>query len=184
MPITLISTVDAENFEALLRHRRNVQENCERIASVYIKAGDMGFARKLMANAAIHDHSKFFGLEWKVLVLRKDQDKLAEAVNKHNQRNKHHPEYWGSINKMPLLYLGELACDWKARSTEAGTCLVDWINQVAADRWGFTKKNKVYQDIMKFVNMLIDKPMTTIALEIDDEEGDKGNSGRRRVSAN
>ena len=68
----------------------------------------------------------------------------------------HHPESWDGIKNMPQVYIAEMVCDWKARSSELGTNLREWINEKATKRWGFTARDKVYRDIDRFVNLLLE----------------------------
>jgi hypothetical protein len=61
---------------------------------------------------------------------------------------------------MPDIYVAEMIADWKARSSEFGTSLREWIDNGAAARFGYTKEDKVYSVIMKFTSLLLDKPFT------------------------
>lgn len=152
---------EIEQLEKLLRHIELVNQNTLLLGKKLILLGESVFGRRLIANGLRHDYSKFFGAEWETLTgADVSQDALAAAVSKHNKRNKHHPEYWGSIHKMPRLYVAEMVCDWKARATEFGTSLMDWIDGDAQKRFGFTKEDDVYETIVFFVNLLCDKPFS------------------------
>jgi hypothetical protein len=150
-----------EKLERLLRHIELVRDNCIIIAKKMMQNGEEQFARELIANSLKHDNSKFFGIEWEVLT-GEGGEILKIAIDHHNLSNKHHPEYWGSIKEMPRLFLAEMVADWKARSTEFGSSLIDWIDGEAAKRFGFTKEDEVYENIMEFVNLLCDRPFVTI----------------------
>jgi hypothetical protein len=145
----------------IVRHIRNVQENCIILGEKLIDKGEFDMGRRLIENGFRHDSSKFSGIEWEYMDHYqggKDTTKLKLAVEQHGKTNPHHPEYWSSIHAMPDLYLAELACDWKARSQEFGTSLTDWINDTALDRFKFKKDDEVYKKIMEYVEMLCEKP--------------------------
>jgi hypothetical protein len=89
--------------------------------------------------------------------------KLKLAVQHHSKTNLHHPEYWGDIKLMPRLYLCEMVCDWKARSEEFGTNLREWILEQATLKFNFTKEDKVYGEIMDFVDLLCPKPFENLS---------------------
>lgn len=150
-----------EKLEALIRHVRNVHDNCILLGKKLMENGEFDLGKMLIVNGFEHDLSKFDGIEWDYLWDdNSDNETLALAVKTHNKsrRNRHHPECWGGIKKMPRVYLAELVCDWKARASEKGTSLHDWINGDAMERFGYTKTDEVYDQIMYFANILCDKP--------------------------
>ena len=150
---------DLEKIHSLLRHIHNVQQNCTLLGERLIEAGEFENGRILIARGLVHDASKFFGIEWDQLDPENgDVAKLKLAVDHHNRTNPHHPEHWGSIHNVPETYLAEMTCDWKARSTEFGSSLRDWIINEATRRWGFTKEDRVFARIMRYVDMLCEKP--------------------------
>jgi hypothetical protein len=115
------------------------------------------FAKRLVANSYLHDNSKFSSLEWQHLTKSEEDDEMLDVVIKeHNLGNLHHPEYWDGIKNMPDVYIAEMVCDWKARSAELGSDLKEWISTKATKRWGFSKRDKVYKTIMKFVGMVLE----------------------------
>lgn len=141
-----------------LSHLADLHQASIRLGMKLIEDGEIDFGRILMANCFKHDHSKFFGVEWDVIVLRNRPELLALAVEQHNHSNPHHPEYWGSIHNMDDVHLAEMVCDWKARSSKFGTSLKDWINSEAMDRYKFKRSDEVYDKIMRFVSMILDEP--------------------------
>jgi len=159
-----MSQSDIDKLEALMSHIGNVQEACFKLGKKLILAGETIFGRRLIQNSQVHDLSKFFGTEWDYLTTSDcDRDKLSLAVHQHNSTNPHHPEYWPSIKAMDRLYIAEMVCDWKSRSSEKGTDLRQWIDTVATERFGFTKEDEVYAEIMHFVDLLLEplfQPMT------------------------
>lgn len=157
-----------EKIRAISRHIRNVEDNCLLLGEKLISNGEIDLGHKLIANGFVHDASKFCGIEWEYMapgptVEEGAKLKLKMAVQHHSRTNQHHPEYWGGINNMPRLYLAEMVADWKARSEEFGTCLRDWINEQATKRFGFTSEDKVYKEIMEFVDLLCPKPFENVS---------------------
>ena len=133
-------------------------KNCQVLGFRLIEAGEFELGKSLIANGFLHDSSKFNSIEWLHLTIADPEDELLNvAINEHSSRNLHHPEHWGGIKNMPQAYLAEMVCDWKARSSELGKDIREWIGTKAAKRWDFTKRDKVYRDIMKYVNLLLEQ---------------------------
>ena len=155
-----------EKLRHVIRHIKNVQDNCILLAEKLIAAGECDLGRRLVAHAFLHDNSKFAGLEWETLTPGKPTDaesakiKLRLAVANHSAINPHHPEYWTSIQDMPKLYKCEMVADWKARSEEFGTDLRVWINESASKRFGFSEGDKTHKEIMELVDLLCEKPFS------------------------
>ena len=149
---------------AIARHIRNVEDNCLLLGEKLIESGEIDLGRQLIANGMVHDESKFHGIEFEYLSLNNPTEentklKLKMAVNQHRMTNKHHPEAWsGGIKDMPDVYIAEMVCDVKARSEEFGTDLRKWIDEEATKRYKFTMEDKVYKDLMRFVNLLCQTP--------------------------
>lgn len=154
---------DIDKIHNIVRHIKHVQESCFLLGERLIGQGEFELGKNLIANGLVHDYSKFFGIEWDHMFTgNPDTTSLKLAVSQHNRTNKHHPEYWGGIHKVPRIYLAELVCDWKARSNEFGSSLVEWIESEAMKRFGFTKADAVYKEIMEFVDLLCDKPFKPV----------------------
>ena len=137
----------------LIRHIENCKQNCMLIAEqIYEQNPDM--ARQLVANAYLHDNSKFYGIEWTALVSG-DTELLEEAIAQHHQNNPHHPEFYESICEMPEVYLIECVCDWKARSEEFGTDLNGWLDKVS-EKYKIGKTSKTFKKIKKYSEMLVE----------------------------
>jgi hypothetical protein len=146
-----------EKLICLIRHIEEVQKNCRILAEKLIEMGEFELAKDIIAHSFLHDQSKFYGLEWVHLTKPDEDDELVPlVVHDHTIRNLHHPESWGGIKNMPPTFLAECVCDWKARSTELGKDFKDWIETVAFKRWKFSRKDKVYREIMRYVNLLLE----------------------------
>jgi hypothetical protein len=150
---------DLEKVESILRHVRNVQDNAILIAKKLIEKGEVVTGKLLITNSLSHDLSKFHGIEWDDLSKStKNKSKLSVAISNHNRCNPHHPEFWPSIHEMPRVYVAEMAADWKSRSEEFGTSIRQWIDEKATERFSFKKSDKIYEEIMEFVDMICEKP--------------------------
>jgi len=157
-----------EKIRAVARHIRNVEDNCFLLGEKLILGGEIDLGKQLIANGFIHDASKFHGIEFEYLSTGNPTEehaklKLKLAIHHHQKTNPHHPEAWsGGIKDMPDVYLAEMACDLKARSEEFGTNFREWINDSATTKWNFKKEDKVYQDLMRYVDMICQKPFEQI----------------------
>lgn len=157
----------SKRLENLLRHINGVRENCELLGQKLIIAGKEDLGIQLVANGQIHDNSKFYGIEWEYLndgawpYNEPDPIKnemFNQARIQHVKCNMHHPEYWtGGIKEMDSLHVAEMVCDWYSRSSEQGSCLMNWIKEKATKRFGFTTRDQVYRDIKKYTDMLLEK---------------------------
>lgn len=145
-----------EKIEAVLEHIQNVQRNCYRLGLKLIKNGEVELGRILIANGQIHDNSKFKGLEFDHLF--NGDPLLMSVVKHHSTTNAHHPEYWGSIQKMPEVYIAEMVCDCAARSAEFGTDLRKWIAEIATKKYGFEMTDNVGLQINRFIDILLAPP--------------------------
>lgn len=154
---------------AIARHIRNVEDNCLLLGEKLIERGEVNLGHKLIANGYVHDASKFWGIEWEHMAPGQPSEeegaklKLKLAVQHHNRTNSHHPEYWGRIQDMPRIAVAEMVSDWKARSEEFGTSLRDWIDEQATKRFHFMKDERIYKEIMEFVDLLCPKPFENVS---------------------
>lgn len=147
-----------EIIDSVLRHIKNVSDNCNLLGRRLIESGEIEIGVGLIANGLIHDNSKLRGIE--LLYLHPDtaKTKFALAISHHVTTNPHHPEYWCGIENMPDIYLCEMICDWKARSEEFGTSIHDWVNKAAAEKFGYKKNSEVCKKIARYISLLCDKP--------------------------
>ncbi len=144
-----------------MRHIQNVQDTAFLLADRLADRGEFTLARRLVQRALCHDSSKFEGIEWDFLDIdssdKENRDKLKLAIHQHQQSNNHHPEFFtGGVSDMSRVQVAEMVCDWKARSDEFGSSLLDWIKDVACERYGFTVRSRAYQKIKYFVDLLLD----------------------------
>ncbi len=159
-----------KRLEIIHRHIRLVQDNCFKLAKNLHAMGEEEFARKLIANALVHDNSKFHGIEWLHLHDSEEGSKPTDIgyVDPENKRmahlqhvstNDHHPEFHGGDTlQMSRLQVAEMLCDWKARSDEFGTSLVDWMKTEGYPRFGIPKQGKIAKQMNYFLSLLLDKP--------------------------
>lgn len=163
---------EMELLNSVIRHIKNVQDNCIILGEKLIANGSSLLGRKLIYNGFRHDISKLVGIEWEYLkytnIKRLNKEKMTNfkaSLQQHQMTNEHHPEYWGGIKFMPDIAIAEMVCDWKARSEEFGTSLFDWIDEEATKRFEFTKNDEIYEKIMHFVNMLCNRPFEKVTTE-------------------
>lgn len=149
-------------LDNLRRHIHNVQESGYLLAERLRKRagdGDLELAHELVINIHVHDHSKFKGIEWEYLhdeIKESDPEKFKLAWEQHVKTNEHHPEFWFGISNMPRVFVAEMVCDWKARSSEFATDLREWVKTKATKKFGFTVQGKVYKEIKEFLDLLLD----------------------------
>jgi hypothetical protein len=149
---------EQDKIDALVRHIDHVRDNCMLLGQRLIdKNVDIG--RLLIANGFIHDNSKFYGIEWDYLIdATDDKELMRAAIRQHNTTNPHHPEYWGTIDMMPDVYLAEAVCDWGARATEFRSSLHEWITKEASTRFDYTLDSEIFKKIQFYTSLLCEKP--------------------------
>jgi hypothetical protein len=148
-----------ENIQKTLRHIQNVFENREILAMKLVDLGELELARLLLLFGIGHDQTKFSEQQFGPLVLGLgSEDDLKRAINAHNVSECHHPSSWDGIHNMPDQCIAEFVCDVKARSSEFGEDIRKWIDEEATKRYNFTKKDKVYEKIVFFLDLLLEKP--------------------------
>lgn len=159
-----------EKIRGITRHIRNVEDNCFLLGEKLILSGEIDLGKQLIANGFVHDASKFHGIEFEFMAPGTQTSeesaklKLKLAIHQHQTTNPHHPEAWsGGIKDMPDVYLAEFVCDIKARSEEFGTSLRDWIDEASTKKWNFSKDDEVYEKIMRYVNLLCEKPFENLS---------------------
>lgn len=145
-----------KRLAATVRHIQSVQQNAILLAERIIEkdSSKRELARQLVANSLQHDQSKLEGIEWDYLLCN-DEDKLVMAINQHNRTNFHHPEHWGGIESMPDIFLAEMACDWKSRSSELGTDFKKWVKEDAPKKYNYPISGGVYKKIKFFADLLL-----------------------------
>lgn len=150
----------SKRLDKLLRHIKNVQENCILLGESLIHDGKQDLGIELIANAMIHDNSKFSGIEWLYLNCETKEtspELFKAALMQHNTTNLHHPEaHVGGIQAMPPVYLAEMCADWKARSEEFGSDIWNWVKGPAAEKYGYTTSSRVYKDIKGFLEIILE----------------------------
>lgn len=146
-----------EHLDNLIHHIDLVRENCTILGKRLIKQGRKDFGRLLIAQGFVHDQSKFFGIEWEYLHIGPEVDKehLKDAIKQHVSTNSHHPEFWGGIENMPEIAIGEFVCDCLARSMEFGTNFRDWLTEEAVDKYHIDINGEQWQWIQNFTNLLL-----------------------------
>jgi len=143
-------------LKSFSNHIQNVQRNCYKLGLKLIKNGQFELGSNLIANGQIHDNSKFKGIEFEELFF--GSAILSDVVKHHSSTNPHHPEYWGTIQAMPQVYIAEMVCDCTARSGEFGSDVRQWFITNATEKYNFKMEDEVGQKIIYFLDMLLEKP--------------------------
>lgn len=96
---------------------------------------------EVLQRAAKHDISKFTDNEWpgyydiNCLYIQ-DSDEAKKAIDHHYKNNDHHPEFWDNdMYKMPGEAILEMLLDWLAINQAKGTNVIEFLHQVAQERW-------------------------------------------------
>ncbi len=142
-----------EKVDAIYHHILHVQQNCYRLGMKLIKLNQTELGRNLIQNGMKHDNSKFSGIEFAHLF--PGSLILYDAVKHHAEINPHHPEHWGSIHKMPELYIAEMVCDCCGRGAEMGTNTREWFANEATKKYGFAMEDEVGRKINYFLDLLL-----------------------------
>jgi hypothetical protein len=153
-----------ERMDGLLRHINLVREHCSILAEKLADKGEVELARGLLKNSFLHDNSKFSGIEWQFLTDPNTTNRagLKYAIEHHQRTNPHHPEYWGTIKEMPLIYRYEMIADITARGSEMATSSRDFINNHMPKRYGFPKDGEIHKQLVSILDMLCPQPFTPI----------------------
>ena len=145
--------------DILLRHIGNVRENCFILGERLIERGEEDLGHQLIANGLVHDNSKFYGVEWLYLhgdVKEATPELFKAAAVQHVTTNPHHIEYWGKASETPRLFLAEMVADWKARSSEFGNDLWDWMKDQGLPKYKISTCGGVYKEIKFFTDLLLE----------------------------
>jgi hypothetical protein len=149
---------DIEKIDKLISHIRLVQNNAIILGKKMIEKGEVLFGKMLIVNAMQHDLSKFSGLEWEDLHKEAEKEDLKDAIFQHQSTNPHHPEFWGSHDNIPDIFIAEFTCDTLARAQELASDYLNWLTNDAAKKYNFTTKSKFYKKVIKYYNLIIENP--------------------------
>ncbi len=147
-----------QHLDNLVRHINLVQDAGVLLGKRLIALGRQEFGRILIGNVYRHDTSKFSGIEFDYLHAGKDvpREELKLAIKQHTRTNSHHPEFFGSFDKMPEIYIAEMACDLYARSQERGTSVRDWIKTEGIQKYNMDIEGVQYKQLMGFIDLLLE----------------------------
>jgi len=151
-----------EKISSIIRHIKKVEDNCNIIAKHFEKEGFLDLALLMIKLGREHDLSKFDKYEFKNLNSQASEDKFKIALALHQERNKHHPEYWikqgETIHQMPVPYLAEMVCDCVARAQEFGTDARKWFENEATVKYGFKMEDIIGKAIKEYLDLLLPQP--------------------------
>lgn len=114
-----------------------------------------------------HDSSKYSYEEWegyrKEYFPVDEQEKIDNAPNAekawihHYTTNMHHWDWWAKNNcqeRMPLVCVVEMCCDWIAMSMKFGDTAYNWFNQQTDIVLGNTQQRWVLEILKIYYNMI------------------------------
>lgn len=142
-------------IEKIVNHKNNVIKNGHLLAMYFAKESKYELAKTIIKLSYEHDQSKFDGIEWEGL-LDVNHPKFKDALTHHRSVNKHHIEYWPSIDHVPEEYLAELLIDLISRAQEQVKDVRVWIDEVLINRHGLKKDSMVYIKIQTWLNAIIE----------------------------
>lgn len=147
-----------KHLDNLLRHKELVKDAAILLGKRLMEQGRAELGKQIIVRGFTHDVSKFHGLEWQYLHAGNDVPKadLELAIKQHQCFNPHHPEFWGGMENMDQVSIGELCCDWLARAQEFGTNLKDWIKTNANGRFHIESCAQQKAWMEEFVNILLE----------------------------
>jgi hypothetical protein len=147
-----------KHLDNLLRHKELVKDAAILLGKRLLETGKSELGRQIIIRGYTHDMSKFLGVEWEYLHAGNDvpKDELNRAIKQHQCFNSHHPEYWGGMEFMDQVSVGELVCDWYARAQEFGTSLREWISTQANGRFHIEACSQQKTWLDEFVDLLLE----------------------------
>lgn len=145
-------------IEKIYEHIQNVQENCYKLSKELIRDNQSKLARKLLQRGLKHDSSKFTDLEYFGMYSEDDCLKWASIEN-HRRNNEHHLEYHMTPLDMSEVDIAEMACDLKARSSEFGTDIREYVKTYVSER-DISVNSKFYKSIIKYLNYILEDTLS------------------------
>lgn len=154
-------------------YRERTEKHMENVRSVFISLfdnqkikeyfEDMGIHHEQMwSRISEHDISKFAMEEMLGYILmtekygrkvgykfsKEDDEIMSRAWDHHKSINKHHPEFFESLNDMTYEDIIEMVCDWGAMSLEFGDSVVKFKDEKAYPKYNFTDNQKAVIDFL------------------------------------
>lgn len=147
-----------KHLDNLLRHKELVKDAAILLGKRLMETGRAELGKRIIVRGYAHDASKFHGVEWEYLHAGNDvlKENVTFAMGQHQCCNSHHPEYWGGMENMDQVSIGELCCDWYARAQEFGTSLRDWIKTQANGRFHIDACAQQKKWMEEFVDILLE----------------------------
>lgn len=148
-----------QTVNEILNHTLLVVE-CARILGEKLVEEDeenFYFHKQLLQRCLKHDNTKFNHYEFFYIHFGGENEK-KEGLKIHRQTNKHHGLYWPTHNHMDKISIGEMVCDWKARSVQFGNDLNKFFvgykrNHNIKDSGLFSQTASKYVDILQNIKI-------------------------------
>lgn len=149
---------EQRHLENLLRHKELVKDAAILLGKRLMEQGKSELGKQIIVRGFTHDNSKFRGVEWQYLHMGNDIDpaNIDLARTQHQLFNPHHPEFWGGMENMDQVSIGELCCDWLARAQEFGTDLREFITKKANGRFHIDTCSQQKAWMEEFLEILLE----------------------------
>lgn len=150
--------ITLKKLELVQRHKENVIKNCDIVGKKLIESGEIQLGLNLIANSYSHDDCKLKSpFQFEYLFQDKDKEMLKLAVQEHNTTCDHHLNFYEDIHAVPVVKIAEIVCDLAARSSEQGSSLKDYLENIYFPKHGIKKNSNLDKQIKKFVNLLLEE---------------------------
>lgn len=143
-----------DRCEKIWDHIQNVQDNIQKLAKELIKLGEHKLARRLYQRGLQHDASKFDDTEYYGMY-SSDETYKKIAIHTHRTMNSHHLEYHPELLDLSTVDICEMVCDLKARSSEFGTDIKEYIRKFTEER-NISTNTKFYKLLIKYLNLILE----------------------------
>lgn len=106
-----------------------------------------------------HDRSKYGADEWEPYRIhfysvnniekQSSEAEFERAWEHHYTCNMHHPEHWkDNLDKMPMIYIVEMCCDWIAMSMKFGGNAYEWYHKNGLVEFKFSETQKEWLEFI------------------------------------
>ena len=150
---------DNQKLNIIVKHTEMVYNNVKNLCNKLFQMETLPFEMtsedilRLMYLGKVHDSDKFTGFIFNHLW--KGDKYFEDALKRHQEKNQHHPEFWGGVNEMPTLYIAEMVCDCLARSQEFGTDIRNWFSEVASVKYNYEKTSIFMKKVSVFLDIIL-----------------------------
>lgn len=145
-------------------HKKHMMDSALKMADKLIQNGEEELAIELLKRSIYHDNSKIGKDE--IILLSSITNKKAlmdpninlnekekESIEKHWEKNRHHPEHFKDVKEMEEIDIIEMVCDWHARSVQHETDMIDFVVIRQKNRFHFPED--MFKKIIYYCNLIL-----------------------------